>query len=34
VDYVGGSEMIFSLRTSTSGERPPAPLPVTAGLRQ
>src|SRR5207248_1361323 len=28
VDYVGGSEMIFSLRTSTSGERPPAPLPA------
>jgi len=33
VHYVGGSEMIFSLRTATSGERPPAPLPVTAGLR-
>ena len=33
VDYVGGSEMIFSLRKSTSRERAVPGLPVTAGLR-
>ncbi len=33
VDYVGGSEMIFSLRKSISRERVVPGLPVTAGLR-
>src|SRR2546428_8060120 len=33
VDYVGGSEMIFSLRKTTSRERPAPGLPVTNGLR-
>ena len=33
VAYVGGSEMIFSLRKSTSRERSAPGLPVTAGLR-
>src|SRR2546425_3949383 len=34
VDYVGGSEMIFSLRKSTSTAAPIGRLPVTAGLRK
>jgi dolichol-phosphate mannosyltransferase len=33
VEYVGGSEMIFSLRKSEAAVKPAAPLPVAAGLR-
>ncbi len=33
VEYVGGSEMILDLRKPEPAVRPPAPLPVAAGLR-
>ena len=33
IDYVGGSEMIFSIRTAASSGRSAARLPVSAGLR-
>jgi hypothetical protein len=33
VEYVGGSEMIFSLRKAAAPLAAPARLPVAAGLR-
>jgi len=33
VEYVGGSEMVFSLRKSTTGVALVSPLPIAAGLR-
>jgi dolichol-phosphate mannosyltransferase len=33
VEYVGGSEMVFSLRKSTAGVPLVSPLPIAAGLR-